>query len=720
MKRKIYTLAVLLSSGILLSQVGINNTSPQATLDVSAKTTDGSKPEGMIAPRLTGEQIKSGDPQYTTAQKGTIVYATSAVLIPVVGSKTQNITSEGYYYFDGALWQKFTNGNGMTASNGLTLTGNDVQLGGTLIKNTTVAQNTNTMAFTSTATAGTSHFTVDNDTFNVDAFNNRVGIGTNAPLTTLQVLGTETRIGGPSTQSGTISDPMLRIHSNANTDGKGGKIYFNEDNTGYGYYIQHNSNFGPTWGEDALLFGAYGAASHGLTPQHPGLSINRWQNIGIGTNWAITKLHIDSAEDNNVGATPTAAQILNDVVVTTAGSLGLGTISPAQRLHVEGNARITGSTGTPTTITGRNATGDIGNIALGAGLTLSSGTLSAIGGPGGVNLYSSDGTLAGNRLVTQGSNTLNFDGKVIVGSATTANTNQFHIFSGATASDMSSMFGKGLAITTNSSSRIYLENTASTAGQRVFQIKNESGLFSINPLTDDASATLPGAIANAAIGVVNSGYVGIGNSWPVTRLHIDGGADNSQNSAPSAAQTLNDVVVTNTGNLGVGTITPAAKLHVEGTARITGSTSTATAVMGRDTNGDISNITVGTGLALSAGTLSTNAIPISNIVFPFLNVQPSVSGTAYILDSSQAPNYTLWVSGPRASTLCSVQLPDANTMIGRTVNIIAAGGDTMVCSISSITNYNSSTLSVIPNQKRFTLQASGSFGGMWAVITKDF
>ena len=43
------------------------------------------------------------------------------------------------------------------------------------------------MAFTSSATSGTSHFTVDNSTFNVDAVNDRVGIGTNSPATKLDV-----------------------------------------------------------------------------------------------------------------------------------------------------------------------------------------------------------------------------------------------------------------------------------------------------------------------------------------------------------------------------------------------------------------------------------------------------------------------------------------------------------------------------------------------------
>jgi len=112
--KKIITIAVSLYSLSLFSQVGINTTQPKATLDVTAKTTDGSRPEGFIAPRLTGDQIKAGDNQYETAQTGTIAYATSAATMPRT-IKTAGITAPGYYYFDGAVWKSLSMG-GTTAS----------------------------------------------------------------------------------------------------------------------------------------------------------------------------------------------------------------------------------------------------------------------------------------------------------------------------------------------------------------------------------------------------------------------------------------------------------------------------------------------------------------------------------------------------------------------------------------------------------------------------
>lgn len=157
-------------------QTGINNFDPKATLDIAAKSTDGSKPEGVIAPRLTGDQIKAADSQYGVAQTGTILYATEAVSAP--STKTTTITKSGYYYFDGSIWRK--------------MTGEDEEVNiykdnGTLKDNRTVTMNDKTLSFNAIPTNGTSHFTVDASTFSVDAINHRVGIGTTTPATKLEL-----------------------------------------------------------------------------------------------------------------------------------------------------------------------------------------------------------------------------------------------------------------------------------------------------------------------------------------------------------------------------------------------------------------------------------------------------------------------------------------------------------------------------------------------------
>ena len=77
------------------TQVGINTTDPKATLDIAAKTDGSTQPEGILIPRLTGEQIKNMP--VTASQNSMMVYATLAAS-PASGIAV-NITEPGYYYY---------------------------------------------------------------------------------------------------------------------------------------------------------------------------------------------------------------------------------------------------------------------------------------------------------------------------------------------------------------------------------------------------------------------------------------------------------------------------------------------------------------------------------------------------------------------------------------------------------------------------------------------
>ncbi|MCW3162689.1 hypothetical protein [Chryseobacterium oryctis] len=104
-KKKLFfgTLLLCLFSAELYSQVGINTENPKASLDVVGKPTLATSPDGVIAPRVTGDQLKAKDDVYQSDQIGTLVYVTQAVTTPSI--KTAKVDKPGYYMFNGETWK---------------------------------------------------------------------------------------------------------------------------------------------------------------------------------------------------------------------------------------------------------------------------------------------------------------------------------------------------------------------------------------------------------------------------------------------------------------------------------------------------------------------------------------------------------------------------------------------------------------------------------------
>ncbi|AZA53537.1 hypothetical protein [Chryseobacterium sp. G0201] len=171
MKNKITLTLALIVGGIAQAQVGFNTTTPKATIDIVAKSTTGATPEGLLVPRVSRQKAQT----MTGVETSTLIYVND--IAGTAAGSGVNINAVGYYYFNGTLWVKTDNDNNIYNTNG-NLTGNR-----------TVNQVGNTLAFTSTATTGTSHFSVDGTTLNVDARNNRIGMGTAAPETILDING---------------------------------------------------------------------------------------------------------------------------------------------------------------------------------------------------------------------------------------------------------------------------------------------------------------------------------------------------------------------------------------------------------------------------------------------------------------------------------------------------------------------------------------------------
>lgn len=119
MNKKSIILGTLLFTGIFAyAQVGIDTDQPKATLDIKASPTTSTKIDGLIAPRVTGDQLQNNNSKYTADQDGAIVYVTAAVSGTVL-DKTTNVTTIGYYYFDKTVgkagrWMKIANPTAVT------------------------------------------------------------------------------------------------------------------------------------------------------------------------------------------------------------------------------------------------------------------------------------------------------------------------------------------------------------------------------------------------------------------------------------------------------------------------------------------------------------------------------------------------------------------------------------------------------------------------------
>lgn len=96
-------------------RVGINTTTPAATLDVVGAPADATKPDALMVPRLTRGQLQAKDAVYTTAQNGALAFV-SSIADGAASGKALNITATGFYYYDApnSVWVAVGGGGSST------------------------------------------------------------------------------------------------------------------------------------------------------------------------------------------------------------------------------------------------------------------------------------------------------------------------------------------------------------------------------------------------------------------------------------------------------------------------------------------------------------------------------------------------------------------------------------------------------------------------------
>ncbi len=105
MKRKLLFALLLLSHGILFSQIGINTTIPSASLDIAARNSSGTSTDvdGILIPRVDRQRAQNMLGMATS----TMIYVNDISTGSQAGTAA-NIDSVGFYYYNGTVWVKFT------------------------------------------------------------------------------------------------------------------------------------------------------------------------------------------------------------------------------------------------------------------------------------------------------------------------------------------------------------------------------------------------------------------------------------------------------------------------------------------------------------------------------------------------------------------------------------------------------------------------------------
>ncbi|MCS3532992.1 hypothetical protein [Chryseobacterium sp. JUb7] len=265
------------------AQIGINNGAPASTLDITAKNPVGTDTnvDGILIPRVDRQRAQS----MASVPTSTLIYVNS-VATGTTGGTAVNIDATGYYYFNGTVWMKL---NPSSTPNSVV---NIYNSDGTLTDNRIVTQGSNTLSFVGTAANA---FSVDGSTFSVDAANDRVGVGTIAPTVKLQVQGSQLL---NAALTGAATKNALDIN-------------VGQDGFGYG---NRADNYGINMKSSSSIF--------------PG-TISRINFGDTSTGTAVGPRYMSFS----VGITPNELMYLTDA---NAGRVGIGTVSPASRFHVDG------------------------------------------------------------------------------------------------------------------------------------------------------------------------------------------------------------------------------------------------------------------------------------------------------------------------------------------------------------------------------------------------
>ncbi|MDR6457423.1 hypothetical protein J2786_000516 [Chryseobacterium vietnamense] len=283
MKTKLLPIAVLFISTLGYSQVGINTTTPQSTMDIAAKNSIGTSTlvDGLLIPRVDRQRAVN----MASVQPSTLIYVNNIATGSAIGQGS-NIDSIGFYYFDGSTskWTKLNSGGMM----------------GDPTPDAFIDDTANTMVKLGATSSGAAR-SVGSDFVIKD--NGRVGLGTSAPIQQLDVRGS-----GRFESDNTALDMISAGTAAANIN-----------------LIRNNG--GTNLSSDNLVsYVDFKGRINNTNNSSLGAIVSTYK--GNGTN-NLSSLDFRTSGNGNI-----------DMMLDPSGNLGIGTSTPAQKLEVNGNIKF--------------------------------------------------------------------------------------------------------------------------------------------------------------------------------------------------------------------------------------------------------------------------------------------------------------------------------------------------------------------------------------------
>lgn len=328
MKTIFFIAALILCGTAAFSQVGINTSTPTATLDI--RSTDQSAPsntDGLLIPKV--DAFPAVNP--TAAQQGMMVYLTTAS-----GAK-----APGFYYWDNTTSAWIGIGG---SAKGWDLNGN---LG------TTPATN-----FIGTTDAQPVVLKTDNaERMRIDS-NGNVGIGTTSPLNKFHVFGgasgmtpnpfsVATLESTVSAYLSVLSAAETGIIFGSNGNSTNGAIVYNNPGLADGMLFRTNGNvnrmvIGPTGN---IGFGNFVPSYPLQFPSAHGDKVALWGGAGVhyglGIQAGLLQIHTDGAGSDVAFGYGTSAAMTETMRVKGNGRVGVGIGLPNARMEVAASSMVT-------------------------------------------------------------------------------------------------------------------------------------------------------------------------------------------------------------------------------------------------------------------------------------------------------------------------------------------------------------------------------------------